>query len=139
MVFRFRTKTLKEEVKEKAAALSDIQQQLEHSEQDRAALKVNLDKVTQEQANLDKKAQSLIADLQKVQKEKEAQKKELGSTQESLEKANKALQDSQSLLDTERKNHRAALEEKVQYCMFRSLQSSKPFQQYFSIVQFCQI
>lgn len=113
MVFRLRTKTLKEEIKKKEAALSDIQQQLEHSEQDRAALKVNLDKVTQEQANLDKKAQSLIADLQKVQKEKEAQRKELGSTQESLGKANKALKESQSLLDTERKNHRSALEEKV--------------------------
>lgn len=113
MVFHFRTTTLKEELKKKAAALSDIQQQLERNEQDRAALKVNLDKVTQEQAKLDKKAQSLAVDLQKVQQEKEAQRKELGTTQESLGKANKALKESQSLLDTERKNHRSALEGKV--------------------------
>lgn len=111
--FSLRATALKEEIKKKAAALSDIQQQLERSEQNRAALKVNVDKVTEEHAKLDKKAQSLTADLQKSQQEKEAQRKELGSMQESLGKANKALKESRSALDTERKNHKSALEEKV--------------------------
>ena len=97
--------------------MSDAQQQLERSEQDKAALKVNLDKVTQEgnskHAELDRRAQSLTADLQKAQQEKEAQRKELASTQESLGKANKALKESRSQLDTERKNHKSAMEEKV--------------------------
>lgn len=97
--------------------MSDIQQQLEHSEQEKAALKVNLDKVTQEgkttHAELDRKAQSLAGDLQKAQQEKEAQRKELASTQGSLGKANKALKESQSQLDIERKNHKSAMEEKV--------------------------
>lgn len=97
----------------KATALSDTQQQLKRSEQGGATLKVNLEKVTEEHAKLDKKAQSLAGDLQKVQQEKEAQKKELSSTQESLGKVKKALKEAQSLLDTERKNHKATLEEKV--------------------------
>uniref|UniRef100_A0A8D0DEE1 Early endosome antigen 1 n=1 Tax=Sander lucioperca TaxID=283035 RepID=A0A8D0DEE1_SANLU len=101
--------TLQEELKKKAAALSDVQQQLERSEEDKAALKLDLDKVSQEgktkHAELDRKAQSLTVDLQKAQQEKEAQRKELASTQESLGKANKALKESQSQLDTERKNH----------------------------------
>lgn len=101
----------------KAAALSDIQQQLERSEQDKSALKVNLDKVAQEgktkHAEIDRKAQSLAADLQKAQQEKEAQRKELVSAQESFGKAKKALKESQSQLDTERKSHKSAMEEKV--------------------------
>lgn len=104
-------------MKKKAAAFGDMQQQLERSEQDNAALKVNLDKVTQEgktkHADLDRKAQNLTVDLQKAQQEKEAQRKELSSTQESLGKANKALKESRSQLDTERKNHKSAMEEKV--------------------------
>uniref|UniRef100_A0A8C2ZJA6 Early endosome antigen 1 n=1 Tax=Cyclopterus lumpus TaxID=8103 RepID=A0A8C2ZJA6_CYCLU len=110
------TTTLQEELKKKAAALSDIQQQLERSEQDKASLKVNLDKVVQEgetkNADLDRKSQSLTVDLQKAQQEKEAQKKELFFTQESLGKANKALKESRSQLDTERKNHKSVMEEK---------------------------
>lgn len=109
--------SLQEEVKKKAAALSDIQQQLERSEQDVAALKVNLDKVTQEgktqQAEMERKSQSLTADLQKAHQEKGAQKKELTATQESLAKANKALEERQRLLETERKNNKSAMEEKV--------------------------
>uniref|UniRef100_A0A8C4I7B1 Early endosome antigen 1 n=1 Tax=Dicentrarchus labrax TaxID=13489 RepID=A0A8C4I7B1_DICLA len=101
--------TLQEELNKKAAALSDIQAQLERSEQDKVALKVNLDKVTQEgntkHAELDRKAQSLAADFQKAQQEKEAQRKELATTQENLGKANKALKECQGQLDTERKNH----------------------------------
>lgn len=112
-----RATTLQEELKKKSAALSDMQQRLEHSEQDKAALKVNLDKVTQEgktkHAELDGRAQTLAADLQKAQQEKEAQKKELATSQESLGKANKALKESQSQLETERKNHKSAMEEKV--------------------------
>lgn len=112
-----RAATLQEELNKKAASLSDIQQQRERSEQDKAALKVSLDKVTQEgntkYAELDKKAQSLVADLQKAQQEKEAQRKELVATQENLGKANKALKESQSQLDTERKNHKSAMGEKV--------------------------
>lgn len=113
----FRAATLQEELKKKVAALSDSQQQLECCEQDKAALKVNLDKVTQEgktqHAELDKKVQSLVADLQRTQQEKEAQRKELVSAQESLGKANKALKDSQSQLDGERKSHKSAMQEKV--------------------------
>lgn len=112
-VFHFRAVTLKEELKTKSSALSDIQKQLEYTEQDRAAVMVNLDKVNQEHAKLDKKAQTVEADLQKAQQEKEAQRKQLLSMQESLGKANKALKESESLLDTERKNHKTALEEKV--------------------------
>lgn len=112
-----RTTTLQEELKKKAAALSDVQQQLESSEQDKAALKVTLDKVTEEgktkHAEQDRKAQSLAVDLQKAQQEKEAQRKELASIQESLGKAKKALKESQSQLDTERKNHKSAMGEKV--------------------------
>ncbi len=112
-----RATTLQEELKKKAAALSDVQQQMERSEQDKAALKVNLDKVTQEgktkQAELDSRAQTLAVDLQKAQQEKEAQRKELATTQESLGKTKKALKESQSQLDTERKNHKSAMEEKV--------------------------
>lgn len=112
-----RTTTLQEELQKKAAALSDIQQQLEQSEQDKAALKVTLDTVTEEgktkHAELDRKAQSLAGDLQKAQQEKEAQRKELASVQESLGKAKKALKESQSQLDTERKNHKSAVGEKV--------------------------
>uniref|UniRef100_A0A8C4I7K0 Early endosome antigen 1 n=1 Tax=Dicentrarchus labrax TaxID=13489 RepID=A0A8C4I7K0_DICLA len=109
--------TLQEELNKKAAALSDIQAQLERSEQDKVALKVNLDKVTQEgntkHAELDRKAQSLAADFQKAQQEKEAQRKELATTQENLGKANKALKECQGQLDTERKNHKSAMGEKV--------------------------
>lgn len=112
-----RASTLQEELKKKAASLSDTQQQLERCEQDKAALKLNLDKLTQEgktqHAELDRKAQSLSADLQKAQQEKEAQRQELATTQESLGKANKALKESQSQLDTERKNHKSAMEERV--------------------------
>lgn len=112
-----RATTLQEELKKKAAALGDTQQQLERSEQDKAALKVNLDKVTQEgktkHAELDRKAQSLAVDLQKAQEEKEAQRKELAATQENLGKANKGLKEIQSQLDTERKNHKSAMGEKV--------------------------
>uniref|UniRef100_A0A672JD84 Early endosome antigen 1 n=1 Tax=Salarias fasciatus TaxID=181472 RepID=A0A672JD84_SALFA len=108
---------LQEELKKKAAALSDVQQQLVCCEQEISALKVNLDKVTQEgttrQAELEKRAQSLAADLQKAQQEKEAQKKELASGQESLGKANKALKESRGQLEAERKNHKSAMEEKV--------------------------
>ena len=100
-----RATTLQEELKKQAAALSDTQLQLQCCEQDKAALKVNLDKVTQEgktqHAELDRKSQSLAAELQKAQQEKEAQRKELGSTQESLGKGRKALKESQSQLDTE--------------------------------------
>lgn len=113
MSLNSRAVSLKEELASKAAALSDTQQQLKHSEQAAATLKVNMEKLTEEHAKLDKKAQSLAGDLQKVQQEKEVQKKELSSTQESLGKAKKALKETQSLLDTERKNHKAALEEKV--------------------------
>lgn len=97
--------------------MSDTKQQLECCEQDKAALKLNLDKVTHEgkiqHAELDKKAQSLAAELQKAQQEKEAQRKELVTTQESLGKANKALKESQTQLDTERKSHKSAMDEKV--------------------------
>lgn len=119
-------------MKKKAAALSDVQQQLERSEEDKAALKLDLDKVSQEgktkHAELDRKAQSLTVDLQKAQQEKEAQRKELASTQESLGKANKALKESQSQLDTERKNHKSAMEEKVGSlsCCFPFFQRREP-------------
>lgn len=128
--FHFRATTLKEDIKKTTAALSDIQQQLQRSEQDRAALKGNMDKVTEEHAKLDKKAQSLAVDVQKAQQEKEAQRKELASTQESLGKANKALKESRSLLDTERKNHKSALEEKVRS---GSCSQTKPLQCSFSM------
>ncbi|MEQ2194787.1 hypothetical protein XENOCAPTIV_003023, partial [Xenoophorus captivus] len=112
-----RNKNLHEDVQKKAAALSGVQQQIERSEQEMAALKVNLDKVTQEgrtqQAELDRKAQSLAAELQKTQQEKEAQKKELLATQESLQKANMALKEKQNQLEAERKNHNSAMEAKV--------------------------
>lgn len=120
MSLNSRAVSLKEELASKAAALSDTQQQLKHSEQAAATLKVNMEKLTEEHAKLDKKAQSLAGDLQKVQQEKEVQKKELSSTQESLGKAKKALKESQSLLDTERKNHKAALEEKVMIWKLKS-------------------
>lgn len=121
-----RATSLQEELKKKTIALSDIQQQLENRQQEMAALKVNLGKVTQEGktqcAELEKKAQSLAADLQKAQQEKESQRKELAACQESLGKTNKALKESQSQLDTERKNHKSAVEEKVllvthNYCL----------------------
>lgn len=115
-----RAASLKEELASKAAALSDTQQRLEHSEQDGATLKVNMEKVTEERATLDKKAQSLAGDLQKAQQEKETQKKELSSTQESLGKAKKALKEAQGLLDSERKNHKATLEEKVMIWRLRN-------------------
>lgn len=108
-----RAVSLREELASKAAALSDTQQQLKRTEQDAASLKVNVEKVTEEHAKLDKKAQSLAGDLQKAQQEKETQKKELISAQENLGKSKKALKETQSLLDTERKNHKATMEEKV--------------------------
>lgn len=97
--------------------MNDMQQQLQRWEQDKAALKLDLEKLTQEgkiqHAELDRKAQSLAAELQKAQQDKEAQRQELVTTQESLGKANKALKESQSQLGTERKNHKSAMEEKV--------------------------
>lgn len=109
--------------------MSDSQQQLECCELDKAALKVNLDKVTQEgktqHAELDKKVQSLAADLQRAQQEKEAQRKELVSAQESLGKANKALKDGQSQLDAERKSHTSAMMEKVGSIICRCWQTIK--------------
>lgn len=112
-----RATTLQEELKKKSAALSDTQQQLERGEQEKAALRGNLDKVSQEakaqQAELDRRAQSLAANLLKAQQEREAQQKELASTQESLAKANKALKESQKQLDAERKSHKSSMEEKV--------------------------
>lgn len=90
---------------------------MERCEQEATALKVNLEKVTQEgknqQAELSKKAQSLRAELQKSLQEKEAQRKELSAAQESLETTNKALKESQTQLDSEKKNHKSALEEMV--------------------------
>lgn len=126
-----RAVSLKEELASKAAALSESQQHLKRSEQDGAALKVNMEKVTEEHAKLDKKAQSLAGDLQKAQQEKEAQKKELSSTQESLGKTKKALKETQSLLDTERKNNKATLEEKVM--MWRLKNSCVLFLFYFIV------
>lgn len=111
------SKTLQEELKKKAAALSDVQQHLERCEQEAAALKGNLNKVTQEgkdqRTELDRKAQGLAVELQKVQQENEAQRKELVSAKESLEKANKTLKESRTQLDSERKNHKSAMDEKV--------------------------
>lgn len=119
--------------------MSDIQQQLERCEQDKAALKLNMDKLTQEgktqQAELEKKAQSLATELQKAQQEKEAQRKECATTQESLGKANKALKESQSQLDTERKNHKSAMEEKVVSLCYRDKQF-KLIQHHFCIYFF---
>uniref|UniRef100_A0A8D3DTY8 Early endosome antigen 1 n=1 Tax=Scophthalmus maximus TaxID=52904 RepID=A0A8D3DTY8_SCOMX len=137
--FRAETITLQEEVKKKTASLSDVQQQLERCEQDKAALKVNLDKVTQEgktqHAELDRRAQSLAADLQKAQQEKEAQKKELVSTQESLGKAKKALKEIQSQLDTERKSHKSTMEEKVGSVSFMDNNNNK-YKSIYNIVTF---
>uniref|UniRef100_A0A665XAN8 Early endosome antigen 1 n=1 Tax=Echeneis naucrates TaxID=173247 RepID=A0A665XAN8_ECHNA len=111
------TKCILHELKKKTAALSDTKQQLDRCEQDKVALKTNLEKVTQEgksqHAELDRKAQGLAAGLQKAQQEKEAQRKELVSTQESLGRANKALKENQNQLDAERKNFKLAMEEKV--------------------------
>lgn len=111
------SKTLQEELKKKAAALSDVQQHLERCEQEAAALKGNLDKVTQEgkdqRAELSRKVQSLVVELLKVQKEKEAQRKELDAAEESLEKADQTLKESRTQLDSERKNHKSAMDEKV--------------------------
>uniref|UniRef100_A0A8D3D9I9 Early endosome antigen 1 n=1 Tax=Scophthalmus maximus TaxID=52904 RepID=A0A8D3D9I9_SCOMX len=129
----------RKEVKKKTASLSDVQQQLERCEQDKAALKVNLDKVTQEgktqHAELDRRAQSLAADLQKAQQEKEAQKKELVSTQESLGKAKKALKEIQSQLDTERKSHKSTMEEKVGSVSFMDNNNNK-YKSIYNIVTF---
>lgn len=109
--------TLQEELKKTTAALSDSQKRLEGSEQQRAALKLDVDRLSQEgarqQAELQRKHQSLAADLLKVQQEKDGHRKELLSAQESLAQANKALRDSQSQLDSERKRHKSAMEEKV--------------------------
>lgn len=116
-VVLLRLLTLQEDIQKKATALSDTQKQLECCEQEKAALKLNVDKVTQEgmakHAEVDRKAQNLAADLLKAQQEKDHQRKELASTQESLGKTKKALKESQSLLDTERKNHKSTMEEKV--------------------------
>lgn len=109
--------------------MSDVQQKLAQSEQGIATLKANLEKVTQEgksqHAELDKKAQSLVAELQKAQEGKKAQQKELAATQESLGKANKALKESQSQLDTERKNHKSAIEEKVGLVNLQPVRNSR--------------
>lgn len=117
VLLSLRAKTLQEELKKKSASLNEAQQQLERVEQEKAALKGNLDKASLEakaqNTELDLKAQSLAANLLKVQQEKEAQKKELTSTQESLAKANKALKESQKQLDADRKSHKSAVEEKV--------------------------
>uniref|UniRef100_A0A8D3DFE0 Early endosome antigen 1 n=1 Tax=Scophthalmus maximus TaxID=52904 RepID=A0A8D3DFE0_SCOMX len=122
-----------------AEKTGDVQQQLERCEQDKAALKVNLDKVTQEgktqHAELDRRAQSLAADLQKAQQEKEAQKKELVSTQESLGKAKKALKEIQSQLDTERKSHKSTMEEKVGSVSFMDNNNNK-YKSIYNIVTF---
>lgn len=113
MLFHFRVLSLKEKIKTKAAALTEVQQQLKQSEQDRAALTVNLDKANQEQTQLKSKLQNLLADLQKAQLEKEAHKKEIGSLQENLGKTKKALKESQNVLDAERKTHKSAVDERV--------------------------
>lgn len=111
--FHFRVSSLKEEIKTKATALTDVQQQLKCSDHDKATLKINLDKINQEQTQLNSKLQNLIADLQKAQQEKEAHTKEICSLQENLAKSKKALKDGQNVLDAERKNHRSAVEERV--------------------------
>lgn len=100
-------------MKTKTTALTEIQQQLKGSEQDRAALTANLEKTHQEQTKLNSKLQNLVADLQKAQQEKEAHKKEVGSLQENLGKTKKALKESQNSLDAERKSHKSAVEERV--------------------------
>lgn len=113
----FRCVALQEELKTKTSSLSDTQNQLDCCEQGKAALERTVAKLTQEgeaqQVEWDKKAKDLAADLLKAQQEKETQKKELTSTQESLSKTRKALKECQSQLDTERKNQKAAMEEKV--------------------------
>ncbi len=100
-------------------------QRKQHTEQqaDRVERVITLDKQQElnkvqkkgktKYAELDRKGQSRRAeDLQKAQQEKEAQRNDLASMQGSLGKANKALKESQSQLDTERKNHKSAMEEK---------------------------
>lgn len=117
----FRVRSLKEEIKTKTTALTDVQQQLKCSEQDRATLTKNLDKINQEQTKLNSKLQNLMADLQKAQQEKEAHKKEIGSLQENLANSKKALKESQNTLDAERKTHKSAVEERVclrSWCQF---------------------
>lgn len=119
--FHFRVKRLKEEIKTKTTALTDVQQQLKCSEQDRATLTMNLDKINQEQTKLNSKLQNLMADLQKAQQEKEARKKEFSSLQENLANSKKALKESQNALDAERKTHKSAVEERVclsSWCQF---------------------
>lgn len=119
--FRFRVRSLKEEIKTKTTALTDVQQQLKCSDQDRATLTMNLDKINQEQTKLNSKLQNLMADLQKAQQEKEAHKKEIGSLQENLANSKKALKESQNALDAERKTHKSAVEERVclrSWCQF---------------------
>lgn len=113
MLSHFSVTSLKEKIKTKTAALTEAQQQLKGSEQDRAALTKNLDRATQAQAELGSKLQNLLADLQKAQQEKEAHKKENGSLQENLGKTKKALKESQNVLDAERKTHKSAVEERV--------------------------
>lgn len=108
-------------MKTKASALTDVQQQLKCSDQDKATLKMNLDKINQEQTQLNSKLQNLMADLQKAQQQKEAHTKEICSLQENLAKSKKALKDSQNVLDAERKTHRSAVEERVclrSWCQF---------------------
>lgn len=112
-LFHFRVTNLKEKIKTKTAALTEVQQQLKGCEQDRATLTTNLDKANQEQIHLNSKLQNLLADLQKAQQEKEAHKKEIGSLQENLGKTKKALKESQNVLDAERKSHQSAVEERV--------------------------
>lgn len=109
----FRVTSLKETLKTKTAALTEVQQQLKGSEQDRATLRANLDRANQEQSELNSKLQSLLADFQKAQQEKEAHKKEMGSLQENLGQTKKALKESQNVLDAERKSYQSAVEEKV--------------------------
>lgn len=113
MLFNFRVTSLKEKMKTKTSALTEVQQQLKGSEQDRATLTMNLDKANQEQTELNSKLQNLLADLQKAQQEKEAHTKEIGSLQENLGKTKKALKESQNVLDAERKTHKAAVDETV--------------------------
>lgn len=121
MYFQFSVRSLKEEIKAKTTALTDVQQQLKCSEEDRATLTMNLEKINQEQTKLNSKLQNLMADLQKAQQEREAHKKEIGSLQENLAKSKKALKESQNALDAERKTHKSAVEERVclrSWCQF---------------------
>lgn len=107
-----RAAKLQDELLKKTTALGETQQRLERCEQEKAALKENLDKMTEE-------GKSLAADLQKVKQEKENQRKELVSTQESLGQTNKALKESRRELDTERKSHKLAIEERVGFMLSR--------------------